>query len=133
MSSTPVRFPILFTGANKAMAGLGIVPSRCFVEVDDTSMRVQMSWTFAATVPRSSVRSAAPDDGAVGGWGVHGWKGRWLVNGSSSGLVRVEIDPPAVARVLAWPVRLRVLRVSVEDPTGLVAALSPSDANGPSR
>lgn len=124
MTTAVERFPIRFTGANQAMALLGILPSRCFVEVGPDVLRVQMTWTFTATVPRSSVRSAIPDDGRVMGWGVHGWRGSWLVNGSSSGIVRVEIDPPGVARLLVWPVTLRVLRVAVEDPAGLIRALT---------
>jgi len=47
----------------------------------------------------------------------------WLVNGSSSGIVRIELDPPDEAHVLGFPVTLRVLRVAVEDPAGLAAAL----------
>ena len=66
---------------------------------------------------------ASLDDGFVGGIGVHGWRGRWLVNGAANGLVAVEIDPPACARVLGVPVRLRYVRVSVQDPDALVAAL----------
>jgi hypothetical protein len=32
-------------------------------------------------------------------WGVHGWRGRWAVNGSSKGMVELTIDPPVRARV----------------------------------
>jgi hypothetical protein len=124
------RFPIRFTGANRAMVLVGIVPRRCFVEVTEDSLRVRMAWAFAATVPRSSVRSAAPDHGRVMGWGVHGWRGSWLVNGSSSGIVRVEIDPPGLARLLAWPVRLRVLRVAVDDPDGFIHSLTTAGTGG---
>jgi hypothetical protein len=53
--------------------------------------------------------------------GVHGLAGRWLVNGSSRGLVAVTIEPPARAFVVGFPVRLRVVTVSVEDPEGLIA------------
>ena len=126
MTGSATRFPIRFTGANKGMALLGIIPSRCYVEVDDQEMRVRMTWAFRATVPRSSVRSAALDHEPVMGWGAHGWRGRWLVNGSSSGIVRVEIDPPDLGLVMGWPVKLRVLRVSVDDPDGFIAALTPT-------
>jgi hypothetical protein len=50
----------------------------------------------------------------------------WLVNGSSTGIVRVELDPPGRAATLGFPVRLRVLRVAVEDPAGLQHALQAS-------
>ena len=119
------RFPIRFTGLNKAMVLLGIVPSRCFVEVGDDEVRVRMSWAFAASVPRTSVTGASPDHGPIWGWGAHGWRGEWLVNGSSHGIVRTDIDPPARGRVMGFPVRVRVLRVAVEEPDGLIAALAP--------
>jgi hypothetical protein len=84
-----------------------------------------MSWAFSLTIPRSAIRHVAEDHGRVWGWGVHGWRGQWLVNGSSSGLVRIELDPPTRGRLLlVLPVKVCVLRVSVDDPTALVAALS---------
>ena len=58
------------------------------------------------------------------GWGAHGWRGEWLVNGSSSGIVRIELEPPGRAKVCGVPVELRVLRVSVEDPAGLRQCLA---------
>jgi len=97
------------------------------IEVDDRQdgeIRVRMGLGFWTTIPRTSVRSVA-DVGhrRVLGWGVHGWRGRWLVNGSSSGLVTIELDPAARARVLGIPVRLRELTVSVVEPAALVADL----------
>ena len=120
----PVRFPIRFTGVNRAMALLGILPETSRVEVDDAEVRVRMSWAFHLDAPRARVQRVEPDNGPVFGWGAHGWGGRWLVNGSSSGLVRIEFDPPVRARMTGFPVPVRVLRVSVEDPDGLVAALT---------
>jgi hypothetical protein len=75
-------------------------------------------------MPRTSVRSAmrAPDSPLS--IGIHGWGGRWIVNGAASPMVAISIAPPARARVLGFPVSLRELRVSVDDPEALVAALS---------
>jgi hypothetical protein len=120
-----VRFPIRFTGISTAMSVIGITRSGSYVDVGDERVEVRLGWGFRATFPRSSVQSVADDHDKVWGWGAHGWKGRWLVNGSSSGIVCVEIDPEARARVLGLPVRLSVLRVSVEDPEGLIVALKP--------
>jgi hypothetical protein len=119
----PARFPIRFTGLNRAMVVLGAIPEHCRVEVDEGELRVRMSWFFSLDVPRANVQSATPDDGRVWGWGAHGWRGTWLVNGSSSGLVRIELDPPGRGRVVGVGTEVRVLRVSVEDPDGLIAAL----------
>jgi len=121
----PARFPIRFTGANHAMVLLGVVPEHCRVEVDDGELRVRMSWLFSLDVPRINVRSVARYEGRVWGWGAHGWRGKWLVNGSSSGLVQIDLDPPGRGRVAGIGVEVRVLVVSVEDPDGLIAALDP--------
>jgi hypothetical protein len=119
------RFPIRFTGVHRALSALGLTPRGSWVEVDEEALRVRMGWAFRLDVPRSHVQSARPDTGPVRAWGVHGWRGRWLVNGSSSGIVRIDLAPPGRARVLPWPfaAAVRELRVSVEDPDGLVAAL----------
>ena len=118
------RFPIRFTGLSRAMIALGLSPSRSWVEVGDDVLRVRMSWAFSLDAPLVNIRDARPDTGRVGGWGVHGWRGRWLVNGSSSGLVRIDLSPPVRGRMGPIPIGIRQLRVSVEDPDGLVAALT---------
>jgi hypothetical protein len=116
------RFPILFTGFNKAMVVLGIRRSASYVEIDDDALRVRMAWAFHLVAPRSSVRSATPGPTKVWGWGVHGWRGRWLVNGSSKGIVRLALDPPARGWVVGFPVRVHTLDVSLEDPDALLRA-----------
>jgi hypothetical protein len=65
-----------------------------------------------------------PDNEAVTAWGVHGWRGSWLVNGSSSGLVRFEIEPAVRALIMGIPVRLTTLRLSVTSPSELIDELS---------
>lgn len=119
------RFPIRFTGVNKAMAVLGLRRTNSDVVVDAAEFRVRMGWAFRVTVPLASVHAVADDHDRVLGWGVHGWRGVWLVNGSSSRIVRIDIDPAARARMIGFPVRLTRLRVSVDDPSGLQAALRP--------
>jgi len=120
------RFPVRFTGLNKGMAALGLNRRNSYVEVTPDELVVRMGWGFQASLPLASVASVAEDHDPVWGWGVHGWRGVWLVNGSSSGIVRIGFDPPGRARVLGAPVTLRVLRVAVEDPDGLQAALRPA-------
>lgn len=120
-----MNLPLGYTpGLRPLFTVLGIGPARSGVRVDPDAVTVRMGWGFRVAVPRTSVRHVAPDGGPVGGWGVHGWGGRWLVNGSSAGLVRFEVDPPAPGRVLGVPVRIRVLRVSLEQPAELVALLT---------
>ena len=86
------------------------------VQLDATTLSVRMGAGFRADVPRSSIRAAAPETLRVAGRGAHGWKGRWLVNTSGMGLVRLTIDPPGRGKVLGVPVRLRELILSLEDP-----------------
>jgi hypothetical protein len=102
---------------------LGIGPRWSRVEVDAENVRVRMGWAFATTIPRSSIALIETDDRLVTGWGVHGWGGRWLVNGSSDGLVRLDIRPPARAFVIGAPLKLHTLRLSMTDPHGLIWAI----------
>jgi len=118
------RFPIRFTGPNHAMRLVGLTSGNSWVEVGDGRLRVRMGWAFRADVPLESVRDPRLDDRRVWAWGAHGWAGRWLVNGSSSGIVCMDLEPPDFAKLGPVLVTLRELRVSVEDPRGLVAALA---------
>jgi hypothetical protein len=122
----PSRFPIRFTGANRAMGLLGLDRGSCRVEVDEAQLHVHMGWAFELHAPLADVRAAAPDHDRVTGWGAHGWRGTWLVNGSSSGIVRLELDPPARARTMRLHVEVRVLRIAVEDPDRLLDAVRPT-------
>jgi hypothetical protein len=119
------RFPIRFTSANRLMAVFGVTPGNSFVEVAPNEVIVRLGWAFRARIPRSSIRSVEPDRARVTGWGAHGWRGEWLVNGSSKGIVRIVIDPPASASCAGVPVKLRTLRVSLVDPDGFRAAVGP--------
>lgn len=103
---------------------LGAGPRWSRVEVDADRLRARMGWMFQADVPLSSIMGARRFKGLVGGIGVHGWRGTWLVNGGVRGVVNIDIDPPARARVLGVPVRLKTLQVGVQSPEELIAALS---------
>jgi len=103
-------------------------PRRCRVQVGAEHLYVTMgagAWAFAALIPRASILRVAPDTRRVGGWGAHGWRGRWLVNGSSRGMVCVDIDPPARASCFGFPIKLRQLRLSLEDPERFVTVVPP--------
>jgi hypothetical protein len=124
------RFPILYTGINAKLFPLLALPrSSAYVELDDDSLRVQLGWGFTARIPRRSISAAERGKDVAGiTAGAHGWRGRWLVNGSRRGIVRLDIDPPVRAWTLAIPVRLRQLLVSLEDPEGFLTALAaPAD------
>lgn len=120
----PRRFPILFDPWYRALsAAVGIPPARSWIEVDAQGVQVRMAWAFRARFPRSAVASALRVERRVVSRGVHGFAGRWLVNGSGRGIVEAQLQPPQRAFVLGFPVRLERLLVSVADPGALIAAL----------
>jgi hypothetical protein len=103
-------------------------PRHSTIRVDHDNVMVQMGvrgWAFTATVPLSSIADATEVSGPVWSWGAHGWRDRWLVNGSSKGLVLLTIMPKARGRCLVFPLRVGELTLSLADPAGFVRAVSP--------
>jgi hypothetical protein len=98
-------------------------PGRSGIAVGDTGVAFEMGWSFDGRAPLESVTSAQPLTETVISRGVHGWRGDWLVNGAGDGLVEVLFEPPMKSHVVGVPVRVRRLRVSVDDPAGLALAL----------
>lgn len=105
-----------------------MTPRRAYLDVTPDVVHARMAWAFSADIPRSSIRSARRVRNAVS-IGVHGWRGRWLVNGASGPLVAIAIEPSAPARVIGFPIRLRELTVSVDDPEAVMAALGAARAD----
>lgn len=109
------------------MTPMLVGPRYSTVRVDDDRISVRMGfggWSFAAALPTASITEVTRVAGPVLGWGVHGWRGLWLVNGSSRGLVRMTIEPRARGRCLGFPLRVRQLTVSLADPDGFVKAVA---------
>jgi len=121
-----VRFPISISPRLRWLFRLlGMGPSRSAVIVDDAAVEVRMGWGFRARLARDAIRSVEPYDGRVMAWGAHGWRHRWLVNGSSRGIVRLGLEPRQRGRTLGLPLQLDEGAVSVEDRDGLLAARAP--------
>ncbi len=104
------------------------------VEVDSTMLRVRMA-RFHLDIPRSSVRSAIRSTRQTRGTiGVHGGRGRWLVNGSHNGLVELTIEPPYyTARqpsTIFLKMKVSSLTISLVNPGGFIAAM---EGDGPHR
>jgi hypothetical protein len=119
-----MRFPIRFDGAYRWLSSaLLLSPSQSFVDVEAEEVSVRMAWGFSARFPRSAIAAVAPSPEKPLSRGVHGFAGRWLVNGAGQGIVRVDLAPEQDARVMGFPVKLKQLLVSVEDPEGLMRAL----------
>jgi hypothetical protein len=104
------------------LLGIGRRWSRVTVAGDHVV--ITMGWAFRVRVPVDRIVDASRAERPFIGWGVHGWGGRWLVNGSLRGLVTVEIDPPVRARVVMIPLRLRTVWVSLADPDAFLTALA---------
>ncbi len=99
------------------------------VEVDADEIRVRMG-SFKLDIPRNSVRSIQRSQARVGRTsGVHGRRGRWLVNGAAEGLAELVIDPPCYVSPSIdtlfglGPSRVNQLTVSLDDPDGFIAAV----------
>lgn len=119
-----MRFAIRFDRVwRHTFVWLGLGPKRSFVAIDHGAITVRMGWAFRMTANLRDV-TAAIDDRRFLSRGVHGWRGRYLVNGSGKSLVRLTIDPPARARASLFPVKVRELVVSLDDPDGFLAAVS---------
>ena len=123
---TATRFPIQFDAPYARLSrALFIPPSDSYVEIADNEVSVRMGWAFRAKFDRSRVTRASLSGKRIPlTRGVHGWAGRWLVNGAGDGIVAIDLDPTQRARVMGFPVRLRQLLVSVEDPSALAGALA---------
>ncbi|MGW4652460.1 hypothetical protein [Kitasatospora sp. NPDC004289] len=120
-STFTIRHDRWFTPLARATA---LPPSRSTVTVDHDTVHVRMGWAFRARIPLASITSAVPDRRPVTGWGVHGFSGYWLVNGSSRGLVSLTVEPPARCRVTGLSLRLRELRISLDHPEEFLALLA---------
>jgi hypothetical protein len=119
------RFPIRFDSAYALLSrALLLRPSDSFIDVDGPEVRVQMGWAFRARFPLSAVQAATRFAGKPLSRGVHGWAGRWLVNGSGEGIVQIDLSPPQRAFMFPVPLRLRQLLVSVEEPAAFIAAIT---------
>ena len=118
------RFPISFDDWYRVVStAMGLLPSRSYVSIDQEQVEVRMGWAFRSHFPRSTVESSSELEISPLSRGVHGFGGRWLVNGSGHGIVRLELSPRQRAYVIGFPVRLKSLLVSVSEPSALAEAV----------
>jgi hypothetical protein len=83
------RFPIKFEPAYALLSrSLFISPANSYVEIEDDRVSVRMAWAFRASVDRSAVQGTSVLGRRIPlTRGVHGWAGRWLVNGTGDASV----------------------------------------------
>ena len=131
MTRFPIRFGRLYALLSRAAL---LPPSKSFVDVGLHEIHVRMAWAFDARFPRAAVKSIAPLDRRPLSRGVHGYGGRWLVNGSGDQILLLTLEPEQRAKVMGAPVTLRELWISLEDPEGFTRAVKgPADPPGLSR
>jgi hypothetical protein len=127
-----IRFPIMFDRFYGALStALFMPPAKSYVEVGGGEIRVRMSWGFAAHFSKSTVKEVSRLARKPISRGVHGFAGRWLVNGSGNGIVIIDLDPPQRGYVMGFPVKLRQLMISVEEPEQFMAAVQSQKGEGP--
>ena len=125
------HFALRYNRAMRAFLGLlGLGPRRSGVELNGEELRVRMGWGFAAHIPRRSISQARRLGRRRDIWyalGIHTLLGgRWIVNGSLTGVVTLRIEPAVRARAFGLPIRLRWLAMSLQDPEGFLTALGGS-------
>lgn len=118
------RIPILFDRWYAVLStALGLFPSSSYLQVTNDVIHVRMGWAFRAAFPKRAIASTEIASRNVVSRGVHGFAGRWLVNGSGQGLVTINLNPVQRCHVLGLPLRLKQLIVSVADPGALVSLI----------
>lgn len=124
MKAAAARFPISFERWYRVLSTIvGVPPSSSYVDVDGEQVHVRMGWAFSSRFPRSAVVSVSQLGRRPVSRGVHGFTGKWLVNGSGRAIASIQLDPTQRAYVMGFPVRLKLLMVSVADPPALANAL----------
>ena len=111
------------TGMRWFLTITGMPPGGTYAAVDPDVVRVRAGIWFRLDIPRDRIAAVERHGKRYVSRGVHGWRGRWLVNASSAGLVRIAIEPRVGGWLLCWPLRVREVIVSLRDPDGFLAAL----------
>ncbi len=124
------RVPIRFGRLKPLFAILGLTGRWCHLDLGPDVVGVRMGWAFRTALRRRSIVALAPGANVLS-IGVHGWRGRWIVNGAAGPIVALTVDPVARGRLVGWPVRVRELRVSVDDPAALIAMLAQTESGSP--
>ena len=124
MSRDSTRVPIRFDAWYRVLSSLVLLsPSDSFIELASDEVTVRMAWGFRTRFPMACVVRAGRYDNAPLSRGVHGFAGRWLVNGSGDRILTIDVEPHQRAWVMGVPVKLRQLLVSVDEPERMAARL----------
>jgi hypothetical protein len=124
LDAEATRFAISFDPWYRVLSTLlGLPPSGAYVLVGREQVEVRMGWAFRARFPRSAVASTSVSGMRPLSRGVHGFGGRWLVNGSGREILGLQLSPAQRGYLIGFPLRLREVLVSVQEPHALASAL----------
>jgi hypothetical protein len=119
-------FPIRYSKISRwLMAPLFLGARHAKAELTEDTLRVRMGWAFRASIPRRSIRRAALNRDVVWAIGVHSdlrFKS-WLVNGSTKGIVFLDLLPAENGRMGPFRITIERLGLGLEDPDGFLRAL----------
>jgi hypothetical protein len=101
------------------LALCGVPPRSAYLERTGDDIDVRMGWAFRTRIRRGDIVGTNRYGRSIS-IGVHGWRGRWLVNGASEPIVGLELREPVPGYVLGFRVKLQELIVSVDDPDALL-------------
>lgn len=122
------RFEITFESWYRILSTIvGLPPSGAYVAVGQGRVEVRMGWAFRSHFPLSAIESVSKLATRPLSRGVHGFGGRWLVNGAGAGILVLRFSPIQRCYVVGVPARLRELLVSVDDPDKVAAAVGKSE------
>jgi hypothetical protein len=118
-----IRIPIKYSKVWSWLLTILLMPRRfSYIEIDGGTIRVRMSYAFRAKFTRDDISDVASYRPIVS-IGVHGWRGRWIVNGANRPIARITLALPIRARVAGVAVTVREILVSVDDVAELQRAL----------
>lgn len=124
------RFAFYYDVAGSILRLLGLGPEQSWIVVRPDALLVHMGWAFDVGIPRGVIASAQRADAPRGfagmfvGWGVHTtFDGTWYVNGSQQHLVRIDLTDPVRGRALVFPVTIRTLYLSIDEPEAFLRNL----------
>jgi hypothetical protein len=113
------RIPIKYGRLKWLLALCGVPPRSAYLERTGDDIDVRMGWAFRTRIRRGDIVGTNRYGRSIS-IGVHGWRGRWLVNGASEPIVGLELREPVPGYVLGFRVKLQELIVSVDDPDALL-------------
>jgi hypothetical protein len=118
-----IRIPISYSRAWRWLLTICLLPrAAAYIHVTGDDVKISMGWAFRTTFSRLDVIEVV-DQRSVMSVGVHGWRGRWLVNGANSPIAAIRLSRPVRARVLGIATNVREILVSVDDRDALRRAL----------